>query len=128
MTFDTNLTDCGLTNAQNGSGKKLFLAGGQKASLSSHSSPSIAAAAFSFAGLFLAGFLGWRRRQLRLVCGLLVLGIAGFALSACGGGGGKSTSPSNNYTTKGSYLVTLTGQDSASSAISATTTFTLTVQ
>jgi subtilase family serine protease len=128
MTFDTNLTNCGLTNAQSGSGKKLFLAGGQKASLSSHSSPSIAAAAFSFAGLFFAGLLGWRRRQLRLVCGLLVLGIAGFALSACGGGGGTSTSSSSNYTTKGSYLVTLTGQDSVSSAISATTTFTLTVQ
>jgi subtilase family serine protease len=128
MTFDTNLTNCGLTNAQSGSGKKLFQAGGQKASLSSHSSPSIAAAAFSFAGLFLAGFLGWRRRQLRLVCGLLVLGIAGFALSACGGGGSSSSSSSVNYTTKGSYLVTLTGQDSASSAISATTTFTLTVQ
>ena len=128
MTFDTNLTNCGLTNALSGSGKKLFLVGSQKASLSSHASPSIAAAAFSFAGLFLAGFLGWRRRQLRLVFGLLVLGIAGFALSACGGGSGTSTSSSGNYTPKGSYLVTLTGQDSASSAISATTTFTLTVQ
>jgi subtilase family serine protease len=127
MTFDTNLTNCGLTNALSGSGKKLFLAGSQKASISSHSSPSITAAAFGFAGFFLAGFLGWRRRQLRLVCGLLVLGIAGFALSACGGGGSSSSS-SVNYTTKGTYSVTLTGQDSASSAISATTTFTLTVQ
>jgi subtilase family serine protease len=126
MIIDLKLSDCGLSNTQGGSGMKLFQSGSQKANLSTHASPSIAAAAFSFAGLFLAGLLGWRRRQLRLVCGLLVLGIAGLALSACGGGSSSSSSTSTSTGTK--YTLTLTGQDSASSAFSATTTFTLTVQ
>jgi hypothetical protein len=128
MIIDLKLSDCGLSNTQGGSGMKLFQSGGQKANLSTHASPSIAAAAFSFAGLFLAGLLGWRRRQLRLVCGLLVLGIAGFALSACGGGSSSSSSMSTSTSTGTKYTITLTGQDSASSAFSATTTFTLTVQ
>jgi hypothetical protein len=124
MTIDLKLTDCSSSNTQSGTGMRLFQAGSQKASLGSHASPSIAAA-FSFAGLFLAGILGWRRRQLRLLCGLLVLGIAGLALSACGGGGSSSTTTT---TTSTNYTITLTGTDSASSAFSATTTFTLTVQ
>jgi subtilase family serine protease len=126
MIIDLKVSDCGLSNTQGGSGTKLFQSGSQKANLSTHASPSIAAAAFSFAGLFLAGLLGWRRRQLRLVCGLLVLGIAGLALSACGGGSSSSSSTSTSTGTK--YTITLTGQDSASSAFSATTTFTLTVK
>jgi len=125
MTIDLTLSDCSASNTQSGTGMKLFQAGNPKASLSSHASPSIAAAAFSFAGLFLAGLLGWRRRQLRLVCGLLVLGIAGLALSACGGGSSTSTSTVSTGT---DYTVTLTGQDSVSSSFSASTTFTLTVQ
>jgi len=128
MTIDTNLTDCGASNAQTGSGMHLFIPGGHKASLYSHS-PSIAVAAFSFAGLIMAGLLGWRRRQLRFLSCLIGLGLIGFVLSGCGGGSGGTTNPKNNYTTKGSYTVTLTGQDSASTTLpTATTTFSLTVQ
>jgi subtilase family serine protease len=126
MTIDTNLTDCGASNAQTGSGMHRFIAGGHKASLSSRS-PSISVAAFSFAGLLLTGLIGWRRRQLRFLSCLIALGLIGFVFSGCGGGGG-STSSNNNYTTKGSYTVTLTGQDSTTASLSATTTFTLKVQ
>ena len=128
MTIDTNLSDCGASNAQTGTGMHRFIAGGHKASLSSHS-PSISVAAFSFAGLLLAGLIGWRRRQLRFLSCLIALGLIGFVLSGCGGGGGGSTNPNSNYTTKGSYTITLTGQDSETASIpTASTTFSLTVQ
>jgi subtilase family serine protease len=121
MTISTNLADCSDSAAQKAHGMKLFRAATQRASLPT--SRSTAEAAFSLAGLLLAGLAGWRWRQLRLLCCLVVLGLAGFALSACGG----SSSSSSNYTAKGTYSITLTGADSSSSSISNTTTFTLTV-
>jgi hypothetical protein len=127
MTIDLKLSDCGGSNAQQSSGMHLFRAAGGKASLARDSSSSIAAAAFSLAGIFLAGFIGWRRRPLRLLCGLVVLGLSSFALTACGGGsssggGGGGGGGGTQYT------IALSGQDSTDSAISATTSFNLTVQ
>jgi subtilase family serine protease len=124
MALDTNLADCGTAAAQKGHGMRIFRSTGAKASLTSHASPSIAAAAFSLAGLFFAGLLGWRRRQLRLLSCLIALGVIGFLFSGCGGGSSSST----NDTPTGTYTITLTGQDSTSTSIpSATTNFTLVV-
>jgi hypothetical protein len=128
MIIDTNLSDCSSTGAQKTSGKQLFLAGSKTAKLASATSHSIATAAFSFAGLFFAGLLGWRRRQLRILSCLIVLGVISFALSACGGGGGGSTNCTTCGTTGTSYTITVTGQDSATATITGMTTFTLTVQ
>jgi subtilase family serine protease len=128
MIIDTNLNDCSSTGAQKTSGKQLFLAGSQKAKLAYGASPSIATAAFSFAGLFFAGLIGWRRRQLRILSCLIVLGVMSFALTACGGGGGGSTNCTTCTTTGSSYTITVTGQDSATATITGETTFTLTVQ
>jgi hypothetical protein len=49
---------------------------------------------------------------------------AGLAISACGGGS-NSTTVSNPP--KGSYTVTLTGQDTSTATITATTTFTFVI-
>jgi len=126
MTIDTNLADCATSAAQTGHGMKIFRSTGARASLSRQASPSIAAAAFSLAGLFFAGLLGWRRRQLRFLSCLIALGVIGFLFTGCGGG--SSSSSSSNYTSKGTYTITVTGQDSTSSSIpSATATFTLVV-
>jgi subtilase family serine protease len=124
MTIDTNLADCSNGAVQKGHGMKLFRAAGQRASAAPHGAGSIAAAAFSLGGLFFAGLLGWRRRQLRLLSCLIALGVFGFMCSGCGGGG---SSTSTDYTPKGTYSVTLTGQDSSTSTIQATATFSLVV-
>ena len=83
--------------------------------------------AVAIAGLMLLGIPA-RRRSWRMILSVLVL-IAGFGvLSGCGGSGGSgSKTPSDPGTTAGTYTVTVTGVDSVTSSIKASTTFTLTV-
>lgn len=124
MSIDTNLNNCGGASVHS-RGMKLYRAPGSRAQLTHQPAGSIARAAFGLAGLFFAGLIGWRFRRSRLVACVFALGFLGLVLSGCGGGGGSSSN--NNDTPKGTYTVTLTGQDSATSTIKATTTFTLTV-
>ncbi len=127
MTIDTNLNDsiCSSGAVRKGApaGYRFFKAN-QTASIPAPKSPSIIAATLSLAGLLFAGIVGWRSRQLRLLACIVALAIVGFGLSACGGGGSPTN---NNYTPKGTYTITLTGEDSSTATISGTTTFTLTV-
>ncbi|MGA8727592.1 MAG: hypothetical protein WB608_02495, partial [Terracidiphilus sp.] len=91
------------------------------------SKPDPAPFGVAFAGLLLAGFLGRASRKFRTTVGLIALLVVGFAVSACGGGGGGGTSAPTNPS-KGTYTITVTGQDSASATNTANTTFTLTIQ
>jgi hypothetical protein len=81
-------------------------------------------AGIAFAGLILAGFLGRKSRWLRNAACVLALAVAGLALSACATSAinrGPSDPP------KGNYTVTLTGTDSSTTSIKASTTFSFTI-
>jgi Bacterial Ig-like domain (group 3)/FG-GAP-like repeat len=78
--------------------------------------------------LFLCGIPARRRRFASLLT-LLCLVFASLAIG-CGGGGsrGNNLGPATPGTTSGAYIFTVTGTDSASAAITTSTTVTLTVQ
>jgi hypothetical protein len=82
------------------------------------------------AGLLLLGVPARRRRWLRTMVLLGMVGLAGAI--GCGGGGGGSTTggggTSTPATTAGRYTFTVTGMDSANSAIAVTTDATVTVE
>jgi len=79
------------------------------------------------AGLLMLWIPNRRRRWLSMVLLLWVLGAA--ATIGCGGGGGTGKSvPAVGATTAGNYTFTLTGTDSANSAITTSTNVAVTVQ
>jgi len=134
LQFDTNASDCNSTGAVR-TGKHSMRAllqkntarntgGNPSGSPSENPGRNPVPFSVAFAGLLLAGFLGRRSRKLRGLAALIVLGAMGLALSACGN--------NNNGTTisdppKGTYTITVTGQDSATSSITATSTFTFVI-
>jgi subtilase family serine protease len=82
-----------------------------------------------FATLLLCGtLLGLRRKtRLPLLLAIILLMVTGGSLTGCGGsnnGNGTTTTPPPTAT---SYTLTLKGMDSVNTAITASTTFTLTV-
>ena len=81
-----------------------------------------------FAGLLMTGFATRRRsRRLPTLLAVGVLAVLGIGLSGCSGSGtGETTTTTPPTTTTTSYTLTLTGQDSVTSAITSSTTFTLT--
>jgi hypothetical protein len=108
--------------------------------LSSDSTPSISAAAFSIFGLLLAVFVDRRSRQLRNLWCALVLAAIGVGLSGCGSSESSSKSFSVSVSPPtvtvsagtsgipaGNYSITITGTDSSSSSKTASTTMTLTI-
>jgi len=82
-------------------------------------------------GLFGIFFLpGSRRRGVRLLGLIVVLGVSTLGLGACGGGGSSNSSQNNPGTPAGNYSVTVTATTGApigGTPITSTTTFTLTV-
>ncbi len=84
----------------------------------------IAAAMLAFLAI---GFAGRRRARLlpRLFALVLVAGLAGFGLTGCGGSTATPVTPP--ATTPTSFQVTLVGTDSSNPAVTASTTFTLTL-
>ena len=129
LTLDTNASDCVSAAIVLGkkSGLHRFVAMGKAAKNSPPSGPNPAPLGVAFAGLLLAGFLGRSSRKFRTTAGLIALLAVGFAVSACGGGGSSGTSAPSNPA-KGTYTITVTGQDSTSATNTATTSFTLTIQ
>ena len=108
-----------------------FRALGQRASTNDSTParwPSTTATAM-YASLLICGLLAGARRRIRLpLLAIVFLTVAGMSLTGCGGGGG--TTGTTTTTTTGSttsYSVTLTGKDSVNATITASTTFTLTV-
>jgi hypothetical protein len=97
--------------------------------------------AFGSAGLLLAAFIGWRFRRIRTVSCTLALVALGFVLSGCGGSTASSSksfslsvSPSSVTVSAGtsgiptgSYTLTIDGQDSSNSSLTAATSMTLVV-
>jgi subtilase family serine protease len=123
LTLDSNAADCANTAAISKTGKRpMHLL--HKASNSVPSSPNPAPAAVAFAGLLLAGFMGRYSRKLRNLAGVIALLAVGLAISACGS---SSSSTTVSNPPKGTYTITVTGQDSATSSITATTTFTFVI-
>ena len=89
------------------------------------SAPNVAV----YAGLILCGSLFTRRRKIgsSLWIAILLISAAGFGLSGCGGGGGSASGLPNTTPSATTYTLTLTGTDSVNTAITASTTFTVTV-
>ena len=83
-----------------------------------------------FAGLLICGSFMRRRRRTRLPLLLAITLLASIGLNGCGGsnrggsGSGTSATPPANTAT---YTITLKGNDSVNTSITASTTFTLTV-
>jgi hypothetical protein len=127
LNFNTLPSSCGLV-VPNKSSPQMRRLGGIKTAKSN--SPNPAPMAIAFAGLLLIGFMGRYARKFSTLAGLAVLLAIGITMSACGGGGsgggGGSVTPDPP---KGTYTITLTAQDSASSTIpTATTAFTFVIQ
>lgn len=83
----------------------------------------------AYACLLVCGCLAGARRRFRLslLLVLAMLPIAGMGVTGCGGGGSTTGTTKTTTPTSTSYTLTLTGTDSVNSAITASTTFTLTV-
>ena len=89
------------------------------------------------AGLLAIGFMGRRSRRLRGVIAVAALAlVAGFGLAGCGGGGtatgvvgggGGTTTTTGGTAAKGTYTVTVSGEDSVT-GLQESTTFSLTLQ
>jgi subtilase family serine protease len=104
------------------------------AAASNHAQASISAGAAAeisrllggaaFLSVMVMGFPARRRRRWPLWGILLLLGTCGVAMSGCGGSASSPTTPTT--AAKGTYTITLTGTNSADN-LSATTTFTLTI-
>ena len=122
LTLDTNASDC-VSAAIAKSGKHAMHRLGP-VKTSQNNSPSRTPLAVAFAGLLLAGFMGRSSRKLRNLAAVIALLALGLGLSACGSGS-VSTTVSNPP--KGTYTLTVSGQDSTTATISATTKFTLTI-
>lgn len=130
LILDSNAADC--STATTGLSKSGFrqlrtLMGGKFASSRPAPAPpsNRVPAGFAFAGLLLAGCLGRYARRFRGLAAVIALATIGLALSACGGGGSSGSTVSNPA--KGTYTITLTGQDSVTATNTATATFTYTI-
>jgi subtilase family serine protease len=128
ITIDTNASDCVTAAAVKGRGLRVIPH--TRGSLKSNSTPKrnkSVPAGMAFAGLVLAGFLGRSSRKLRQLACVIALASLGLVLSACGGGSsGSGTTVSNPA--KGTYTITFSGQDSATSSITAQSSFSLVIQ
>jgi subtilase family serine protease len=121
LSIDTNAEDCATAGvAKMGSYHAIHLAG--TATPAKNGSKTVGAAAI-FAGLLFAGFLGRYSRKLRMLAGVILLVSIGFAFTGCGGSDNSSISNPS----KGTYSLSLTGQDSTTSTITASTTVTLVI-
>jgi hypothetical protein len=126
-----SLSPTSVTLAGGGSGTSTFTVKTTAASGSAMLQPSHMNLWGLGGGTALAGLLMFwipkrRRRLMSMVVLLCVLGAA--ATIGCGGGGASNNGPVVNATTAGSYTFTVTGTDSANSAITTSTTVTVTVQ
>jgi hypothetical protein len=129
LTLDTNASDCAsTTEAVPSSGKRVW----HKLRPVNHAAKNDGPngpnrnpvpLTVAFAGLLLAGFLGRGSRKLRALAGLILLAAVGLAVTACGG----SVTTTVSDPPKGSYTITVTGQDSTTATITSTQTFTLVI-
>jgi hypothetical protein len=129
LVLDTNASDCVLAgDVRKGGLVPLRSLRGVKVS-SGPASPSNkgqdrAPVGLAFAGLLLAGYFGRYAKRFRGLAGAIALMAVGLGLSACGGVSNTISDPP-----KGTYTITVTGQDSSSATIpTETTSFTFVIQ
>lgn len=122
LTLDTNAADCASTAALRPSGKRAFRAI-HRATTAKNDSKGPLPFTVAFAGLLLVGFLGRSSRKFRGLVAVLALAVVGLAVTACG----SSVNTQFNNPPAGTYTITVTGQDSVTSTISGTTTFTFVI-
>lgn len=129
LVLDTNASDCVLAgDVRKGGLVPLRSLRGVKVS-SGPASPSNegqdrAPVGYAFAGLLLAGYFGRYAKRFRGLAGAIALMAVGLGLSACGGVSNTISDPP-----KGTYTITVTGQDSSSATIpTETTSFTFVIQ
>jgi hypothetical protein len=130
LTLFTNASQCAATGAQRGSGIQPFraLRGSGNSARNTGTNPAPRGPVplgVAFAGLLLAGFLGRYARRFRSLAALIALAAVGLAVTACGGGV-VNTALTNPPA--GTYTITVTGQDSATASVTASTHFTFTIQ
>ncbi len=124
LTLITSASECaGAGSAQSG-GKQPFrtLHGGNSAKNNGTDPVPLGAA---FIGLLLAGFLGRYAPKFRALAGLIAMLAVSVAVTACVGGVVNNTL---SNPPPGTYTITVTGQDSATASVSASTHFTFTIQ
>jgi subtilase family serine protease len=126
LSFDTNAADCATTAAVSKTGKHAVrsIRHNNTSKNRSDEGMKMASAGIALAGLLMLGFVGRSSGRLRGLSCLILLTAASFAISACGG----SSSNTISNPPKGTYTVSLTGQDTSSATIpQASTTFTFTI-
>jgi subtilase family serine protease len=124
LMFDTNAADC--ASAPRTVGTPMHRLGGDNKA--ANQNPNPAPLALAFAGLLLAGFLGRSSRKFSGLAGLVALIAVGLAVSACGGGSSTGTTTTVSNPPSGTYTITVLGQDSVTSSITASTNYTFVIQ
>jgi subtilase family serine protease len=140
LTFYTGTANCSSASVQSGKVHSFHRAKNSK--ISSNPMLPITAAAFGSLGLLLSGVVGWRFRRLRVLSCMLALVVLGFVLSGCGGSSSSSSSKGFSLSVSpstvtvsagtsgiptGSYTLTIDGEDSSNSSLTATTSMTLAI-
>jgi hypothetical protein len=140
LTLYTGTANCSSASVQ--SGKVHAFHSAKTSKISSNPMLPITAAAFGSLGLLLAGIVGWRFRRIRALSYMLALVALGFVLSGCGGSSSSSSSKGFSLSVSpstvtvsagtsgiptGSYTLTIDGQDSSDSSLTATTSMTLVI-
>jgi hypothetical protein len=128
MTLDADAADCATQAAMKASGKRPLKMLQGRATTSSKNTGSGTGSGpvpltIAMAGLLLVGFMGRGSRKLRGIAGLLILATVGLAVTACGG---VTSTPDSNPPT-GTYTVTVSAQDSVTTSITGSTTFTFVI-
>lgn len=124
LTISTSASSCASNSLTLGSGTSA--AASQPPALSHRPSQGFGVA---LAALVVLGFFRRRARRVRPLLACVFLGVLALAATGCGGGGSVSSASTttSTYATKGTYTITLTGKDATNSALTASTTFKLTI-
>ncbi|HEY1809315.1 MAG TPA: protease pro-enzyme activation domain-containing protein [Acidobacteriaceae bacterium] len=126
LTLYTSQSACKTVTGPTGNVHSFALRGGNSAA-SQHQPPlgrTIPLGAAAFAGLLFLGFRRVRRHAWMLMSCFLLVAVVGLATGCSSSSSAVSTSTD---VPKGTYTLTLIGTDTASSSITASTNFTLTV-
>ncbi len=141
LTLYTGTTNCSSASVQNGKAHHAFRST-TTTKLSSIPALPVEAPVLGSTGFLLAGLIGWRFRRTRAISYMLALVALGFVLSGCGGSSSSSSSKSFSLSVSpssfnvtagtsgiptGSYTLTIDGQDSSNSSLTATTSVTLVI-
>jgi subtilase family serine protease len=81
----------------------------------------------AMASLLALGFVGRRRRSVKLLLAICMLGLASFAVSGCGSSSSSTTTTTTGNQGAGTSTITITGTDANTPTITSTATLTLTI-